>query len=145
MKKLLILIWSKIKSIGAWIWNGRGAAWAFIKKYWKVFAGIGVAIGAFLLVKKVVAVIEGKVKPTSRVWWNPVPSPYQISVQVQKGEKPIVIDLPQGVTSDKVSAVGVDLKDNAIIVVEVLHEKVDRSGSDPIPDNALSSLGRDKP
>lgn len=125
------------------------AAWAWIKAHWKiVLEGLAVllaVIAGVVFVKKIASVIEGIVNPSSKVNWSPTPDKTQIAVVIEPGAKPQIVPLPKGVTSDKVKAVGVDTKDNTILVVEVLHETVDRTHPVPVADSALDALSAGKP
>ena len=138
MKKFFEAVWAWLKKAGA-----------FVKKHWKVLAKIAIAalgvIAGVVLVKKIASVIEGIVNPSSKINWEPTPDPKAISVVVEPGAKPQIVPLPKGVTSDQVKAVGVDTKDNSILVVEVLHETVDRTHPTAISGSALDALGAGKP
>jgi len=107
--------------------------WSWVKLIAFIF-GVG---GVAFLVHKGRKAIKGKVKREDTFWVIPG-NDKQIRVLNKKTGKPERVNLPKGVKPRKVRAV--EIVSDTKIVVEVIHEKVDRRNVKSIDDSALSRI-----
>lgn len=124
---------SALRSAGTWL-----------KVHWKaVFYGLLGILGLFVGIsvwKKIQVVFAPVPKDSSKARWMRLDGDDRaIAVQVPGSPEVKTIPLPDGQTSDKVTAVGYDAK-KQIVTVEVTHEEVDRRGAKPVPGSTFDAL-----
>ncbi len=131
------MTWAKVgsalRSAGTWL-----------KMHWKpvVYGLLGI-LGLFVGIsvwKKIQVVFDKVPKDSAKARWMKLDGDERaIAVQVPGSPEVKTIPLPNGETSDKVTAVGYDAK-KQIVTVEVTHEEVDRRNAKPIPGSAFDVL-----
>jgi len=111
--------------------------WSKIWNWVKLIAFIFGVGGVAFLVHKGRKAIKGKVKREDTFWVIPG-NDKQIKVLNKKTGKPERVNLPKGVEPRKVRAV--EIVSDTKIIVETVHEKVNRKNVKPIDNSALDRL-----
>jgi len=131
------MTWAKVgstlRSAGTWL-----------KIHWKlVLYGVLGILGLFVGIsvwKKIQVIFAPVSKDSAKARWMKLDDNDKvIAVQVPGSPEVKTIPLPDGQTSDKVTAVGYDAK-KQIVTVEVTHEEVDRRSAKPVPGSAFDVL-----
>lgn len=105
--------------------------WDWLKKYWKLIAGVVIGVVAFRRVTMTYLARRGNVRGVAQRFRPDPTDSEKILVETPDGEARVT--LPLGVKAGNVKAVGYTRVDG--IVVEAYHDAENRRSAPPAPDN----------